>query len=145
MRVLLRLGGIAGLRASEITGLKWDDINLDVRALTVQNGKGGKTQRVLLSASLVADLQAMGPRQSDQAVIGRTPEAARGRLRTLCKRECIPYLCLHALRHTAGTRLVRAGFQLQDVAEHLGHSDVQTARTHGKWADNRLKEHMRGS
>ncbi|WP_425514242.1 tyrosine-type recombinase/integrase [Deinococcus aestuarii] len=54
-------------------------------------------------------------------MIGRTPEAARGRLRTLCKREGIPYLGLHALRHTAGTRLVRAGFPLQDVAEHLGH------------------------
>nr|WP_281416261.1 tyrosine-type recombinase/integrase [Deinococcus aestuarii] len=73
-----------------------------------------------------------GSAKEEVAVIGRTPEAARGRLRTLCKREGIPYLGLHALRHTAGTRLVRAGFQLQDVAEHLGHSDVQTARTYGK-------------
>lgn len=145
MRVLLRLGGIAGLRASEITGLKWGDIDLSGGALTVQNGKGGKTRRVLLSASLIADLQALEPRPSDPAVLGRTPEAARGRLRTLCRRAGIPYLGLHALRHTAGTRLVRAGFQLQDVAEHLGHSDVQTARTYGKWADDRLKEHMRGS
>ncbi|QII22331.1 site-specific integrase (plasmid) [Deinococcus wulumuqiensis R12] len=31
---------------------------------------------------------------------------------------------LHALRHTAGTRLVRAGFQLQDVFEYLGHGDT---------------------
>ena len=29
MRVLLRLGGIAGLRASEITSLKWGDLALD--------------------------------------------------------------------------------------------------------------------
>lgn len=54
----------------------------------------------------------------------------------------VPYRGLHALRHTAGTRLVRAGFQLQDVAEHLGHSDVQTACTYGKWADTRLREHL---
>ena len=111
----------------------------------MRNGKGGKTRRVLLSSSLIADLRELGPQQEGVAVIGRTPEAARGRLRTLCQREGIPYLGLHALRHTAGTRLVRAGFQLQDVAEHLGHSDVQTARTYGKWADDRLKEHMRGS
>ena len=145
MRVLLRLGGIAGLRASEITGLKWGDVDVDGGALTVINGKGGKTRRVLLSASLVADLHTMGSHADEKLVIGRTPEAARGRLRTLCKQVGVPYLGLHALRHTAGTRLVRAGFQLQDVAEHLGHSDVQTARTYGKWADDRLKDHMRGS
>ena len=145
MRVLLRLGSIAGLRASEITSLKWGDLDLEGGALTVRNGKGGKTRRVLLSSSLMADLRELGPQHEEVAVIGRTPEAARGRLRTLCQREGIPYLGLHALRHTAGTRLVRAGFQLQDVAEHLGHSDVQTARTYGKWADDRLKQHMQQS
>ena len=142
MRVLLRLGGIAGLRASEITHLKWGDIDLEGGALTVQNGKGGKTRRVLLSASLLADLRELGVKEPDISVIGRTPEAARGRLRTLCARLGVPYLGLHALRHTAGTRLVRAGFQLQDVAEHLGHTDVQTARTYGKWADDRLRDYM---
>ncbi|MFC3919229.1 tyrosine-type recombinase/integrase [Deinococcus metalli] len=145
MRVLLRLGGIAGLRASEITGLKWGDVDLDGGALTVVNGKGGKTRRVLLSASLIEDLRALGGKAEPVHVIGRTQEAARARLRTLCARAGVSYLGLHALRHTAGTRLMRAGFQLQDVAEHLGHSDVQTARTYGKWADDRLKAHMRDS
>ncbi|WP_133161909.1 tyrosine-type recombinase/integrase [Deinococcus koreensis] len=144
MRVLLRLGGIAGLRASEITGLKWESVDLDGGALTVVNGKGGKTRRVLLSTSLIEDLRQLGVKDGSLLVIGRTPEAARARLRTLCTQNNVPYLGLHALRHTAGTRLVRAGFQLQDVAEHLGHSDVQTARTYGKWADDRLKEHLRG-
>ncbi|MDK2013987.1 MULTISPECIES: tyrosine-type recombinase/integrase [unclassified Deinococcus] len=145
MRVLLRLGGIAGLRASEITSLTWGDVDLDSGTLLVRHGKGGKSRRVFTSTSLLEDLQALGPQASDQPVIGRTPESARQRLRTLCRRVSVPYLGLHALRHTAGTRLVRAGFQLQDVAEHLGHSDVQTARTYGKWADDRLREHMRQS
>jgi len=143
MRVLLRLGGAAGLRASEITALCWKDVDLNGGVLTVQRGKGGKSRRVLMSASLVSDLrQLRGP--PAQAVIGRTTEAARQRLKTLCKQLDVTYLGLHALRHAAGTRLIRAGFQLQDVAEHLGHSDIQTARTYGKWADDRLKEHMRG-
>jgi integrase/recombinase XerC len=142
MRVLLRLGAVAGLRAGEITGLTWGAVDLDGGSLMVLNGKGGKTRRVLLSASLVADLRAMPPQEKASSVIGRTPEAARGRLRTLCKQTGVTYLGLHALRHTAGTRLMRAGFQLQDVAEHLGHSDVQTARTYGKWADDRLRAHL---
>ncbi|MFD2609160.1 tyrosine-type recombinase/integrase [Deinococcus taklimakanensis] len=145
MRVLLRLGGIAGLRASEITTLVWGDVDLESGTLTVRHGKGGKSRRVLTSTSLIEDLHALGPKADDQPVIGRTPESARQRLRTLCRRVGVPYLGLHSLRHSAGTRLVRAGFQLQDVAEHLGHSDVQTARTYGKWADDRLREHMRQS
>lgn len=145
MRVLLRLGSIAGLRAAEITRLRWQDVDLDGGALMVVKGKGGKTRRVLLSASLMTDLRTLGNQVPESPVIGRTPEAARARLRTLCTRVGVPYLGLHALRHTAGTRLVRAGFQLQDVAEHLGHSDVQTARTYGKWAEARLREHMQQS
>ena len=145
MRVLLRLGSLAGLRASEITDLCWGDVDLEHGALTVRQGKGGKMRRVLMAGSLVADLHLLGPEGPEQPVIGRTPEAARMRLRTLCKQADVPYLGLHALRHAAGTRLIRAGFQLQDVAEHLGHSDVQTARTYGKWADDRLKEHMQRS
>ncbi|MFC3832887.1 tyrosine-type recombinase/integrase [Deinococcus rufus] len=81
----------------------------------------------MLSGFLIRDLRELGG-QGTHLVIGRTPEAARNRLRTLCIRVGVPYRGLHALRHTAGTRLVRAGFQLQDVAKHLGHSDVQTAR-----------------
>ncbi|MBZ9751735.1 tyrosine-type recombinase/integrase [Deinococcus sp. HMF7604] len=142
MRVLLRLGAIAGLRASEITNLTWSNVDLDSGALTVVNGKGGKTRRVLLPTSLILDLQVLREQHPIELVIGRTPEAARSRLRTLCRQVGIPYLGLHALRHTAGTQLVRAGFQLQDVAEHLGHSDVQTARTYGKWADDRLRKHL---
>lgn len=145
MRVLLRLGSLAGLRASEITDLCWGDVDLEHGALTVRQGKGGKMRHVLMAGSLVADLHLLGPEGPEQPVIGRTPEAARMRLRTLCKQADVPYLGLHALRHAAGTRLIRAGFQLQDVAEHLGHSDVQTARTYGKWADDRLKEHMQRS
>lgn len=142
MRILLRLGGVAGLRASEITALKWIDLELESRALTVQHGKGGKARRVLLPTSLITDLRELEAQRTGLFVIGRTPEAARQRLKSLCRRLDVPYLGLHALRHAAGTRLIRAGFQLQDVAEHLGHSDVQTARTYGKWADDRLRDHL---
>ena len=138
------MGGIAGLRASEIISLKWGDLDLDGGALTVQHGKGGKLRRVLLPGSLVADLGAMPVGAANVPVIGRTPEVARQRLKTLCWRLKVPYLAPHALHHAAEAQLIRAGFQLQDVAEHLGYSDVQTARTYGKWADDKLKNYFAG-
>ncbi|WP_146009412.1 tyrosine-type recombinase/integrase [Deinococcus planocerae] len=67
-----------------------------------------------------AHLRELGPQKEDVPVIGQMPEAVRRSLRALCQREGIPDLGLHALRHTAGTRLTRAGFQLQDAAGYLG-------------------------
>ena len=50
------------------------------------------------------------------------------------------YLGLHALRHSAGTNLLRSGRSLQDVARHLGHASVATAEIYAKWADDSLKK-----
>lgn len=141
MQVLLSLAGSAGLRVSEITSLTWGDIDLAGAVVTVL-GKGRKTRRVNLSSSLVLLLSQMGPGEAGQVVIGRTPEASRKRVKSLCERSGVKYLGIHALRHTAGTSLRKAGFDLQDVAEHLGHSDVQTARVYAKWADEKLREHF---
>lgn len=141
MQVLLALAGTAGLRVSEITSLQWQDVHLDLAVVEVL-GKGQKIRNVNLSASLVALLRQLGPGQPEQLVIGRSPEAARKRVHTLCRRTEVKYLGIHSLRHTAGTSLHKAGFDLQDVAEHLGHSDVQTATIYAKWADDRLKRHF---
>lgn len=141
MQVLLSLAGTAGLRVSEITALRWGDLDLDASLVTVL-GKGRKTRVVNLPSSLVGLLRELGPGPTDQLVIGRSPEAARKRVRTLCERAGVTYQGIHAFRHTAGTSLRKAGFDLQDVAEHLGHSDVQTARVYAKWADEKLRDHF---
>lgn len=141
MQVLLSLAGTAGLRVSEITSLRWGDLDLDGSLVKVL-GKGRKTRVVNLSSTLVSLLRELGPQAADHLVIGRSPEAARKRVRSLCERAGVKYQGIHAFRHTAGTSLRRAGFDLQDVAEHLGHSDVQTARVYAKWADEKLREHF---
>lgn len=143
MRALILLGADAGLRATEIVTLRWGDVDLPGATATV-TGKSRKTRRVILSGSLVTALRALVRVGPEQRVIGRSPEAARLRLRKLCAQAGVPYLGLHALRHSAGTRLIRAGFALQDVAEHLGHSDVATARIYGKWADDKLRDFFKG-
>jgi integrase/recombinase XerC len=144
MQVLLHLGVSAGLRALEITGLTWGQLDLGQGTATI-TVKRCKTRKVLLSGSLPRALPALGPDGGEQPVTGRTPEVARLRLRTLCHTVNVLDLGLHVLRHAAEPRLVQARFQLQDMVEHLGHSDVQTARTHAGWADERLKGHLRHS
>ena len=51
------LGAHAGLRVSEMTALKWEDIDLGSATLKVVAGKGGKTARVNLLSTLVEALE----------------------------------------------------------------------------------------
>ncbi|GAA4010044.1 tyrosine-type recombinase/integrase [Deinococcus rubellus] len=141
-RVTVLLGAHAGLRASEIVGLRREDLDLVAGRLKVI-GKGNKLRVVNLSASLKHALSGLLGHQPTQAlIIGGTPEAARLRLRAVCLQIGVPFLSLHALRHSAGTRLVKSGRSLQDVARHLGHASVATAEIYAKWADESLKQEL---
>ncbi|MFK7603809.1 tyrosine-type recombinase/integrase [Deinococcus sp. SM5_A1] len=77
-------------------------------------------------------------------VIGGSYPAAVERLRRLCTRAGVPYRGHHALRHYAGTRLTQEGASLDDVARHLGHSALETARIYAKWSDEELRRRMAG-
>jgi integrase/recombinase XerC len=151
-RLLLLLGAHAGLRASEICALVWEDIDLAAATIVVRAGKGSKLRRVLASSSLLAALQEQHQRKDSAtridpgavptSVLGITESGARKRLRLLCTRASVAYRGLHALRHYAGTRLVREGGTLEDAARHLGHSNLETARIYVKWADERLRRQL---
>ncbi|MFC4485854.1 tyrosine-type recombinase/integrase, partial [Cupriavidus campinensis] len=97
-----------------------------------------KTRRVALSRSLVDALGALEGREG--LVIGNTAQAARKRLATLCRRASVDNKGFHALRHYAGTRLVREGRSLDDAARHLGHASIETTRVYAKWADEGLRD-----
>lgn len=141
MRALLLLCAHGGLRVSEALALTWDEIRLDSRDLTVRHGKGGKQRRVVIGESLIGALRGL-PRQ--EFVIGGSYPAAVERLQRLCVRASVPYRGHHALRHYAGTRLTREGASLDDVARHLGHAALETARIYAKWSDDGLRRRVGG-
>jgi integrase/recombinase XerC len=51
----------------------------------------------------------------------------------------VPPKGLHALRHTAGTRIVRQTGNLATAARLLGHSQVSTTEIYAKHADEALR------
>ena len=141
MHALLLLCAHGGLRVSEALELRWEDVNLEARELTVRHGKGGKQRRVVIGESLATALRAV---PVGAQVIGGSYPAAVERLRRLCLRAGVPYRGHHALRHYAGTRLTREGASLDDVARHLGHSALETARIYAKWSNEELRRRMAG-
>jgi integrase len=121
--VLLALN--TGLRRGELLSLRWADINLDARMLTVrrEQAKSGKQRHVPLNAEALAVLTAWrAHRASDGDVFavasvksaweGLLADAKLGNFR------------FHDLRHHFASRLTMAGVDLNTVRELLGHADL---------------------
>lgn len=137
-RLILLLGGHAGLRIAESCALLPEDISVEQRQLRVQHGKGGKARTVNLSKRLCEALLEY-PMQRGVAILGIAPHGARYALRRLCLSAGVPYSATHPLRHASGTRLYSQTKDLETVARHLGHANLETSRVYAKWSDQALK------
>ena len=103
---IVLLGAHAGLRVSEMTALKWDDIDLGSGTLKVVAGKGGKTARVNLSSTLVEALEQVPlGKRSGYLLPARSRIAVYKRLEAACRVAKVKFKGVHALRHSSGTRL----------------------------------------
>jgi len=140
-RVVVLLGAHAGLRISEMTGLRWGDLDLGRGELRVAAGKGGKSAHVRVTRRLREAVEALRAeaeaphRQRDPSyVLPWGTDHTRKRFRRLCARAGVDYgsAGVHGLRHGAGTRYYRQAHDLGRVAAHLRHADIQTTRIYAK-------------
>jgi len=59
------------------------------------------------------------------------PDFVTQKFATLLKKHDLPHIRFHDLRHSCASNLLAMGFNLKDVSEWLGHSDIQiTANTY---------------
>ena len=138
---IVLLGAHAGLRVSEMTALKWDDIDLGSATLKVVAGKGGKTARVNLSSTLVETLELVPLEQRTGYLLpARSRIAVYKRLEAACRAAKVKFKGVHALRHASGTRLRDETGDLALVADHLRHSSLDTARGYAKASNQQLKK-----
>ncbi|MEO8648915.1 MAG: site-specific integrase [Acidobacteriota bacterium] len=117
------------MRQGEIMKLTWADIDFASGLITVQyfNSKTQKTRRIGMTprvAAALIDLQAVAKGGSDSLVFNITnPHRA---FVTACERAKIKDLHFHDLRHTATTRMIRAGIPHTEVMKITGHSQIKT-------------------
>ncbi len=143
---LALLGAHAGLRVAEGLALRYQDIDIAASTLTVTAGKGGKRRTVTMSPSLARALDDLG--DTGERVVGErsgyvlpygSAVSARRRLALLCARAGVTYRGIHALRHSAGTRLYSQTGRLEDAQRHLGHASISTTQVYAHWSDERVK------
>jgi len=119
-----------GIRASELTNLRFQDIKLSVNCITV-TGKTG--QRVVPISEFVGDLLLKQPDKRDGYVFhGHSGKLTRSGVYRIVSHALIrigivgPKLGPHRLRHTFGRQWVSLGGDTRSLQLILGHSNIKT-------------------
>ncbi len=138
---IVLLGAHAGLRVSEMTSLRWEDIRLSEKKLTVKKGKGGKQGTMFLSQTLVEALEQVPLTERQGYLLPcRSRQVVYDRLKSVCRRAKVRFKGVHSLRHSAGTRIRHEQGDIALVADHLRHSSLDTARGYAHTDNQKLKE-----
>ena len=134
-RAILITAYAAGLRLSEVIGLRVDDIDSKRMVIRVRQAKGRKDRYVMLSPRLLALLREYWKvvRPADWLFPGNVPgKSITGKaVHNVCVRAAedaglSKHVTVHTLRHSFATHLLEAGTDLRTIQVLLGHSKLET-------------------
>ena len=146
-RLVLATAYAAGLRVSEVVGLKVSAIDADRMTIRVEQGKGSKDRYVPLSEQLLKDLRRywtlhapgrwvfanrQGTRPMNISIAQKIYMLAKARA-GIRKRGGI-----HALRHAFATHGLEAGIDLHTVQRLLGHQHITTTMRYFHLSQRRI-------
>jgi integrase/recombinase XerC len=125
----------SGLRLSELTGLRWGDLDLEDGQVRVL-GKGSKTRILPVGRFAIAALKGLaalggaGPEQPVFKGRGGAPISARAIQMRLVKLSSgqTKRVHPHMLRHTFASHMLESSGDLRSVQELLGHADIATTQ-----------------
>jgi len=135
-RVALTTAYAAGLRVSEVTGLKIVDIDSDRMVMRIERGKGGKERYVMLSEQLLGILRGywrlarperflFPGRDQDKPIESTVLHAACRSARAAAGID--KRVSVHVLRHSFATHLMESGVDIRTIQFQPGH-DAQSGR-----------------
>jgi len=147
-RAALTTAYAAGLRASEVAGLRIADIDSARGVIIVRHGKGGKDRNVMLSPQLLGVLRTywrlarpktfLFPGRDEDRSINPTVLYAACRSATraagLDKR-----VTLHTLRHSFATHLLENGTDIRIIQVLLGHNNLSSTARYTQVATHTIR------
>ena len=144
-----------GLRLSEMTNLKWNDIDLMTGQVKVVEGKGLKDRILWLDENTLTMLGKWKQRQfkewgrSDLVFTTRTlhsldGKAVRSMIKTYSDKAGIKkHITTHSLRHTFASDLLRDTKNIRIVQKALGHADISSTQIYTHIVDEELEEALK--
>ncbi len=153
-RALLEVMYACGLRASEATGLRVSDVDLD-EGLLRATGKGSKERLVPVGRRAIAALRTwihsgrpelVGLREESALFVNQRGGAlSRQGLYKIIRGHAAAAglegrMSPHTLRHSFATHLLAGGCDLRVLQEMLGHADIATTQIYTHLSAERLKD-----
>lgn len=140
-----------GLRIEEVVNLDLGDIDPGSLTLRVRSGKGDRDRVLPIGPNQLAPImilmlvrQPAVPEERALFLGGRGGRLSQRQARRLYQDACtaanITPLTPHALRHSCATDMLNHGADLRVIAEHLGHSSLQTTQQYLHIATEKLYE-----
>lgn len=133
-----------GGRISELTQLKWQDVDMREGMITFRETKNGDSRSLPITKTLREALKAL-PRPLDpntSVFPERDPQVISRSFTRLVRRLEIKNLRFHDLRHDAASTLTMAGVSQRAIQEFLGHKDSRMTTRYQHLAPGHLREAM---
>jgi site-specific recombinase XerD len=138
----------AGLRASEVVGLKVSDIDSKRMVIRVEQGKGRKDRHAMLSPQLLEVLRAWWRQCRSRGWLfpGREPflPITTRQLNRACHMAATvaglaTWISPHTLRHSFATHLLEDHYDVRVIQVLLGHAKLDTTARYAQVATNLLR------
>jgi len=145
-RAMALLMATAGLRATEVAGLTFEDIDWRKSSIRLRGTKSRRTDYVPLTSAageaLAAYVQRRPPTETRHVFLALVPPAGRPitlygvtRAMSTASTRCFPdrpARGAHALRHTLATGMLGKGATYKEIADMLRHRDIGTTGIYAK-------------
>ena len=140
-----------GLRATELVGLQWSQVDLKGATIVIQRAKGGmNTEHPLRSIELrlLGKLRKESPDAAYVLMSERgTPWSTSNWRKVLQRLATVAKLPIsvnpHALRHACGFKLAADGVDTRGLSHYLGHRSLQSTERYTAQSSARFKDFFR--
>jgi integrase len=151
-RAMIVLQQSLAARSREINLMRWSDVNLTERTVTLwtRKSKGGneRERTLFLNNDAYAVMQKLySDKAPDSEFVFVNPRTKRTYtdkhwLKKVCRRAGVTPFGTHALRHYAATVLKYAGVPTPAIQSILGHTQISTTDIYLHLMDDNMEKHM---
>lgn len=135
-----------GMRKSEILSLRWLQVDLKNRKITVINAKNNESRVIPINQTLYQELLTLSENPKGEYVFsernGRPFKDIKTAFLSALTKAGIKDFRFHDLRHTFGSHLVMQGVDLKTVQQVMGHKDIKMTMRYSHLSPEYVQEAM---
>lgn len=129
LKLFLIIALNTGMRRSEILSLKRENVNFTKKFILLEDSKSGKLRKVPMNEIVAGAIKRVDQDTEYIFFNKKTKTRVKNVIKsyiTACKRAGIKDVNIHALRHTAATKMINeAGVDVVTAGRILGHSSIK--------------------